>query len=491
MISARAETPPPQGSAEELAALRSLLLQLDYTEEGVCRHLGIRNIFEFQEKRPPNYTAEIHSAMDVLVRLFIATIPVEQSLAEKLLPPQSLELFRRTGFLKPDSCDPAAMLYPVRGLWLASDVLWKPDDPGSADLVFSAMTTIGGEYLNSLPPTPCEAFLELCGGSGVAALAAAREGASHTWSCDITERSTRFAEFNARLNELRNVTCLQGDMYQPVAGLSFDRIAVHPPYLPKLETKYVFRDGGEDGEQIVRAAIAGVPAFLRPGGTFYLTGLTSDRNGKRAEQRIRELLGEGHADFDVALVVIKSMAPADYCLFEVAESRATPEEASALEKRLLALEIEQLVYGWCIIRRHAIKREPFTARRPSNDRVGWRELSWLIETEALWSDSAVYAGAWDTHPLPGPNVECFVTRRYSGGGWKDISCTMRTEYPFKVEISGPPWLAHMAEICDGRRTVGDVAQMLVDGGLIGANPPPMEFLRFLRPFATAGLFRFQ
>jgi methylase of polypeptide subunit release factors len=34
------------------------------------------------------------------------------------------------------------------------------------------------------------------------------------------------------LNDVSNVTVLQGDLYDPVQGQRFDRITIHPPYVP-------------------------------------------------------------------------------------------------------------------------------------------------------------------------------------------------------------------------------------------------------------------
>jgi hypothetical protein len=78
-------------------------------------------------------------------------------------------------------------------------------------------------------------------------LAAAASFADNAWAIDVADRSTDFARFNARLNGLSNVTAVSGDLYAPVAGLTFDRIVAHPPYVPSRETTMVYRDGGATG----------------------------------------------------------------------------------------------------------------------------------------------------------------------------------------------------------------------------------------------------
>src|SRR5262249_44210710 len=151
--------------------------------------------------------------------------------------------------------------------------------------------------------------LELCSGSGVAALIAGKNFARRATAIDIAERSTRFAEFNARLNGLANVAALAGDLYAPVAGRQFDVITAHPPYVASFGTEMIYRDGGEDGEQISRGIIAGLAEHLRPGGLFYCHCMMTDRKGAPLEQRIREMLGPRHEEFDVVLGEAGSMSP--------------------------------------------------------------------------------------------------------------------------------------------------------------------------------------
>ena len=165
------------------------------------------------------------------------------------------------------------LLYPAESLLIASDVAALPDGDGARwwDLVYAAITTNTKNFLSTMPRRPCKAFLDLCSGTGVAALAAASTFADHAWAIDVADRSTQFASFNARLNDVNNVTIVSGDLYAPVAGLTFDRIVAHPPYVPARETRMVYRDGGSDGEGVTRRIIARLTSLLR--GKSAATGL--------------------------------------------------------------------------------------------------------------------------------------------------------------------------------------------------------------------------
>src|SRR5579885_3650218 len=152
---------------------------------------------------------------------------------------------------------------PIAGSDLTARHL-SPDD-----IVFPAISRHTCQFLETLPQYPCEDLLDLCSGTGVAALVAVSRYARRAWAVDITERATRCAEFNILLNDLTQVTAIQGDLYAPLNGRMFDRIVAHPPYVPVMKPSKIYYDGGEDGERVTRAIIAGLPQHLKPGGSFY------------------------------------------------------------------------------------------------------------------------------------------------------------------------------------------------------------------------------
>ena len=73
--------------------------------------------------------------------------------------------------------------------------------------------------------------LDLCTGSGVLGIAAARRGAGRVVGVDISRRAVIAARLNARLNGVR-VETRRGSLFGPVAGERFDLILSNPPYLP-------------------------------------------------------------------------------------------------------------------------------------------------------------------------------------------------------------------------------------------------------------------
>jgi hypothetical protein len=68
-------------------------------------------------------------------------------------------------------------LYPACGLYLVSNRWTSPECAPiemAAGVVYHAVTVNMCHFLETLPNEPCDSFLDLCSGSGVAALLAAQ-----------------------------------------------------------------------------------------------------------------------------------------------------------------------------------------------------------------------------------------------------------------------------------------------------------------------------
>src|SRR4051794_20720522 len=141
--------------------------------------------------------------------------------------------------------------------------------------------------------------LDLCTGSGLIAVAAARHRAAEATAIDVSRRAVLTARINARpaarprpgapratgvprgavvaartnprLNGVR-VRGLRGDLFAPVAGERFDAIVSNPPYLPAADDTLPDRgparawDAGTDGRILLDRICAQAAGHLEPGG---------------------------------------------------------------------------------------------------------------------------------------------------------------------------------------------------------------------------------
>ena len=118
--------------------------------------------------------------------------------------------------------------------------------------------------------------LDLCTGSGLLALTAARRGVRDVTAVDVSRRSVLTVRLNARLNGVR-VRALRGSLFEPVAGEQFDVITCNPPYVPAESDELPRRgpqrawDAGPDGRVVLDRLLAEAPAHLRPGGRLLVT----------------------------------------------------------------------------------------------------------------------------------------------------------------------------------------------------------------------------
>src|ERR1019366_1205084 len=267
---------PRLGSDAEFAAVRGMLAECGFTPERICQRLGIAGMGEYKPIwRGRGNLLAAEQALDALILLLMDGEFVAGETLQRLLPAGAGGQMEALGVVARDQGRGELWfggwpVFPTRGMVLGSDRVASPDRdplPMTADAVYPAGIENTVAFMATLPETPCEALLDIGTGTGIAALDGARL-ARHAWGTDIAARSVQFAEFNRRLNGIENARVLMGDLYAPVEGLTFDRIVTHPPYVPAPKNTMIFRDGGEDGEQILRRIVEGVPRFLRPGGRF-------------------------------------------------------------------------------------------------------------------------------------------------------------------------------------------------------------------------------
>jgi release factor glutamine methyltransferase len=115
--------------------------------------------------------------------------------------------------------------------------------------------------------------LDVCTGSGVLAVCAARRGARAVTAVDVSRRAVMTARVNARLNGVR-LRAVRSDLFSQLGGERFDVIVSNPPYVPAPTDELPARgpqrawDAGRDGRLILDRLLEEAPAHLRPGGVL-------------------------------------------------------------------------------------------------------------------------------------------------------------------------------------------------------------------------------
>ena len=118
--------------------------------------------------------------------------------------------------------------------------------------------------------------LDLCTGSGAIAVTIKHECPhAAVTAADLSTDALEVAASNARLNRA-DIRFVQGDLWQPIEGETFDLILSNPPYIPTqdcdtlqeevMQEPRMALDGGTDGLDFYRRIASGALPHLRPSG---------------------------------------------------------------------------------------------------------------------------------------------------------------------------------------------------------------------------------
>ncbi len=480
------------GPSQKFEIVRDNLQSSGFTLDAVVSRLHQSLPYDFTKFRPGPSDIDPQDALELLIRIFILGESIVPSTLTPFMPPLVWDTMSALGLLAPWPDSPEKMyspvaLCPVEDVFIVSDRWSTPDNQPfklAADSVYPALTLDAQIFLSGMYRSPCDDLLDLCTGTGVAALLAAARFAKRAVAADIAERCVAFAEFNRRLNALDNVTIVQSDVYSGIAEQDFDCILAHPPYVPVLRPKWVYHDGGIDGEEITRQIIESLPRFLRPGGTFYCHTMASDRD-LPLEQRIRAWLGNAQAEFDVVLVIRDRLDPAKYAIASAVKEQSL-DDLETWKKLFEEWHVAKLLDVSMTLIRHADRCQPLDLRRLGSEQSTPAEIDWLLGWQRVAGLPQVHQALLHARPRAAEGLKFVVSHLIQEGELRAADCRASVQYPFHVDIEIDSWMPLLLAACNGQRTGMELYDCMRQQGHIPADTPPEKFAALLATMVSYG-----
>lgn len=253
---------------DQVRRVREVFDEADFRGETVLERLGKRAMTAFT---PLEAAVVLHrtaegTALDLLVRLFVVGVPVMVDRLEQVIPSVSLETWLELGLLARhgETVAAAVRIMPYHELLLVCDAARPSGAPVDPEYVMGAGTSTN-TLAQLMPRRAARQSLDLGTGCGVLALVAAAHS-ERTWATDLNARAVNYTAFNALFNGREQVIARAGSLFEPVAGEQFDLIVSNPPFVISPESRFIFRDGGEVGDELCHRIVGEVPRHLAEGG---------------------------------------------------------------------------------------------------------------------------------------------------------------------------------------------------------------------------------
>jgi SAM-dependent methyltransferase len=292
--------------------------------------------------------------LGLLVRLFLGADVVDAESVAAALAPVTLDQLAAAGLVERSQGGIRSLirLDPVDGLVVASDPQ-RPRQRIATDHVISvgpASRTLAAVTVRRQTSTA----LDLCCGSGIQALLAARH-CKRVVGTDLNPRALRLAVLSAALSGVENVEWRLGDLLEPVASDRFDLVVSNPPFVVSPANEFMYRDGdgGRHGDDLSHRVLAGMMGVLSDGGFGHLLCSWVNLEGEHWTDTPRRWLEAGGCD---ALILrLSSETPETYAISWTSSESSSADEAVDRASEWIAyyrdLQIAEITTGAIVLRR--------------------------------------------------------------------------------------------------------------------------------------------
>jgi SAM-dependent methyltransferase len=465
------------GTAKEIAVVLRTLRDAAFDEKTICETFGLGDMSDVGHLTIADIErAEASQQLKVLACLFLVLTLVPRSEVERILGESAIDSFRSLGLLGHgdfgDNFYATVLLAPVDSFFVVSDRLINPDGSPLVerpDVVFPAIYPGTLQFLRLVPANEGADALDLCAGTGIAAFSLSRTN-RRAFSVDITSRASDFARFNKALNGCGNVKILQGDLYAPLTGQTFDCIVAHPPHVPSLSFDTIWRDGGLIGDVLIKRIVEELPKYLRTHGYALILAQGADTEEGKFEERVRQWLSESAHEFDIIFAGEKDRSPGK--VLEFLGRKTAADVIGQLRDAFEAAGVQNMPYGALFLRRiqRSPDRPPWTIRAKLSSETTGADFQSTFALHDVVSRPEFAAHLPQTNPMLAPHLEVMVTYVVDEGSLVPGEYIFATSRPFAKRVRFDDWTIPLFMRFDGKTTVAQIYEAAKTGSEV-----PEEF----------------
>ena len=431
--------------------------------------------------------------LNVLLRWFWIGDEVELATAREFIPERLIALFLKSGVLTEAGgrLESGVRISPFGEFLVLSDHAVSRSGPLRSDTVLWPNPTTLLCYHLSIQ-APVGRTLDLGTGNGILGLVAAGHSGTVV-ATDLNPRARQFCLFNAALNGVNNLEFREGNAFEPVRGERFDLILANPPFFVTPSVRRIYSDNTMELDGFCRSLVRQAGAHLNENGYCQMLVEWVQVKGQPWRERLVEWFADSGCDVWVMAGYERSAS--DYAMIRVQEDRE--EMVRAAEQAALSAEwqhyfesnqVERIFGGMFVMRRRQgknwIRMEDLRSRptRPFGEflRKVFENRDFL---DSHPSDEDLLA----TRPLLPASARLQKQFAISPEGWKATSIELHLGEGLPYSLALQPLVADFVAYCDGKRTLGEIAELVA--GTAGVDPAVVrpETCGIIRQLAERGL----
>ena len=450
---------------QRLGALKDVLTSAGFNPQGILKTIGVTDAISIRES---DMLLLMHRTaggepLHTLIRLFLIEAPVSASCLAEAIAPMTPGEWADMGLIRMEGGMACAKvrIFPYLDMVIAYDLprrLLTEDGPDYVMGVGGSSLTLANLTIRNRVGTA----LDLGTGCGFQAFLAAKH-CEHVVAVDRNPRAVAFTSYNAKLNGLSAVECREGDLFEPVAGMTFDLIVSNPPFVISPESRYIYRDSGMAGDEVCRKICREAPRFMTEGGFCQIICNWAEYKGQDWRERLKTWFEASGCD-----VWVMRNQSRDVATYAATWLRHTEKlEADDLDERfadwLAYYEkqgIDTIGGGVITMRRNGAAHNWFRA----DDGVetmygqGGEYITGVFEARDFLERVAEDARLLGTSFIVSPDLHIFQEKGPSSDGWDIVSLEVRLTRGLFQKGRIDPYVERLLMQCDGTRLLGDLIQ---------------------------------